>query len=380
MLIQRKPFLDAVGAAAAVVDPKIEPKILQHIYLTCRPGEVMVWATNTRRMVSTTIACQTLTPETMALDPRSLERLLKAQHQEDLRIERESNFFAAIYAGRSVYKIAGVDGSQAPLYQQPADSAQWQTVPGNVLTALIGQVEHAMYHDEGGSKANLAAVLLESVPMGLDGETTLAVAINGHQMAVAYAPSDLKLGRIMIPRSGVYDLAKFIPLDAEVAVCRDADWIYFRIANRTLAIRLFDASTFLEYQQLLTTYTTSITLERGGLMRAVKCLLAVGRETDGIRFDLEGTEIQMRLNGERSSGHEVLPIIKKEGDDPDRLLTFGIGLGHLQEALTTLAGDRVRFEFEPNRPQDRPRFYGLSVVLRPEDDSTFRMIMTCRVE
>lgn len=213
---------------------------------------------------------------------------------------------------------------------EPAPIGVHGTLPGEVLTALLGSVAYAMSTEE--NRFYLNGVCLEFEP-GTDETTKVtAVATNGHRLATVsrITTLDVKTGiRPIIPSEAVAAISALS--DEDVTLQFSFDGLVLDVCNSTTRIvaKLIDG-TFPRWQAVIPPpRTTTVSFDRDDLLRALRPLLTFASKANGGGVHIVATSdaLHIRTDSPDRDGVVVTVPAKDGGAGQDGAGRSGIGQG-----------------------------------------------------
>ncbi len=150
----------------------------QHLLLEAfSVGELRVTSNDLHVSLSGAVPAEVATSGSVTVPAKAFSKIVAKLPAEKVALEAEENNYLKASCGRVRYRIAGGAAADFP-DGIVCDDAQPFSVPGKILSEMIGAVIHAASTDE--SRSHLCAVQLT-----VDNGILRMVATDGHQLAVA---------------------------------------------------------------------------------------------------------------------------------------------------------------------------------------------------
>lgn len=382
LTIPRRVLLAALRSASRCV-ARSGPAITRHALVTATqallgPGSLALAATDLGPLTTTlTLACDVRVPGACAIDPALLLPAVETLPEGDLAISRATNGTLTVKTARSKRTLPTSDAADFPLVVHAEGATR--SIPVAALRTLSRRVAHAMSADE--ARPHLHALYLTVAPCELIGAPRpglVAVATDGHRMAVCHVASDLPdlfdrsvrrlraagsdSGSILIPSVAwalLESEMRALPSDAFVTVTVDAitrpgeagpreavavgfGAIRSGTPSDRYTTKLIDAAFPSWHQVMPSDWSATVTAKREELLASIDGALAVTRgkgEVAGaivLEFARTGTLVVRSENPERGTAENELDV-SVEGHPP----RIGVKGEYLAQALKAYDGDTI---------------------------------------
>ena len=385
LTIPRRVLLAALRSASRCV-AKSGPAITRHALVTATqaplgPGTLALAATDLGALTTTlTLACDVRAPGACAIDPALLLPAVETLPEGDLAISRATNGTLTVKTARSRRTLPTSDAVDFPLVVHAEGSAR--SIPVAALRTLSRRVAHAMSADE--ARFYLHALYLTVAPCELIGAPRpglVAVATDGHRMAVCHVASDLPdlfdksvlrpspalttdRGAVLIPSTAWALLVgemDALPPDAFVTFTVDTTTRAGEAGPREMValgfgparsgvpsdrytVKLIDAAFPSWHQVVPSEWSATVTAKRKELLGAIEGALTVtvgkGEIAGGIVLEFPsarpGTLLVRSENPERGASEHELDV-SVEGRPP----RIGAKGEYLARALKAYDGDTI---------------------------------------
>ena len=335
LTIPRAALLPALTRAAQVADSKSTMPILACALLRADGKRLTVAGSDLNLHAATTLAAPGK-PGAICLDAKRLAATIGGLADGDVTLTVDGTTLA-IKAGRSLTRLVGMTATDYP--KLPSDAAvTYAAVSGPDVAALLDRTLPSACTDE--TRFHLNGVMLDART-----DTATMVATDGHRLAkAARAMAAIGPGAagVIIPRAGANALLK---------LCRDAtavEWgigasprhLFARVDKAVLAIKLIDA-LFPPWQQVVpASARTTVTVDRLGLLAAVKRCGLLASDTRGLTLTVDpDADDPLILASDNPDAGDVREGVEADVTGP--AVTSGCNPAYLRDALTTSAADRV---------------------------------------
>jgi len=349
----RKDLLDGVTAALECIDQKAVTPSMGMVLLQSTASGLIITGSDLYRLRQTAIPAEVREPGSLALAPQVLRDLLRRFKVPSLEFISVGES-AEIQGGKSKYTVSGLNPAEYPRIHIPEDG-EWTSVPSLTLGDLLDRVTPSMDNNDSDPNRVSRSSLLIDAQSGLDADETCAYACDGARLAIAAMPHDLGVGRVMIPRTGIMSLRKFLEPLGTVAITLARDWLYLRYGGRILGVRTLDGSKFLNVRSVLPVGTPEVAVLPRALLQETLERLAVVSGDGAIRLSL-GSNLA-RLAAVNGAGEETIEV--QYSGKP-----YDLGL-HPEKTIPVIAGfvcDRIRLEiFAVSEP----------IVIKPDNDDPY---------
>jgi len=250
----------------------------------------------------------------------------------EIVIRSLENDWIEVSAGRSRFRLVGMDPQEFPAMPEPAGSVAPLRVPGSTLSGMIEYTIFAVSVDE--ARPNLNGLYLECAEAG----RLRVVATDGHRLAMVTRPSegaDLEKG-IVVPRKAVVELRKVLESgEQEVELLVEGGVAHLRRGPVRMSMRLVEGE-FPDYRQVVPSNPSRLVLvDVAPLLAALRRVSIVSSErTRGVRLQLEQERLELS---------SINPDVGEAADEVEveyggEALTIGFNARYMMDVLGILPG------------------------------------------
>jgi DNA polymerase-3 subunit beta len=367
--IQRLPFLQGLAAAQGVVERRSTIPILANVLIQAIDGGVRLLATDLevgviRRLREATVEAG----GAVSVGARKLFEIVRELEGDEVRVKGLQNHGIEVRAGRSVFRLAGIDAAEFPSVPGIAEAGRTSSpklaveLLASTLDRMIESTIFAVSQDEG--RFHLSGVFVEKSEQGLR-----MVATDGHRLALADGEAEGKLPErgCLLPRKGLVEAKKMLEGAAQeerVQLAAEASIARVRSSSGEVFMRLVEGE-FPDYRQVIPKSSKlNLTLDREQFLGALRrvSLLATERSR-GVRLTLEEGCLRVKTeNPDLGEGEEEIEVAYDGGG-----LSIGFNARYLMEALGVLRETKfVRFGLNDDVSPG---------LLVPEGDERFQYVV-----
>jgi DNA polymerase-3 subunit beta len=290
--------------------PKKAPlPILENVLITSNEGKNIQFGASNLETTLTTIAVadQIINHGSLCLPATALYDIIRLMPDGMIHFESIENNRTKISAGKSNFKLPGVDPQEFLPLPQAAEEPTL-TFPAKLLKNLFNGVKFAI-GPETDSRFTYSGVKFEA-----DGESIRAAATDSHRLAVAVGtPEEIQMEGIslILTQRVLEDLGKLITDSEEVVgISEEQNSIHFVIGNRHLSGRLL-VGDFPDYQMIIDAASknnTSIVISRTELVQSLKrASLAADKQSRAVLFSFENGKVT--LSAKTTQTGEVVEVM-----------------------------------------------------------------------
>jgi DNA polymerase-3 subunit beta len=339
--LNRVELLNELTPMQGIVERRTTIPILTHLLLRAVGERLEVAATDLE--VSLTSSCDGELKEegAIAIQAKKLVEIIRASAGDDLTLRIEQPGTLTILAGRSVFKVRGLEAEDFPTLPSIEDEEPIK-VPFGTFRAMIGKVFYAISSEE--SRFQLSGALLQFHPDAL----TL-VATDGHRLALVESAAEgvVEAEGVLVPRKALQELQRFESRE-EMLFRRSEHHLSFRIGRRQLICRILEG-TFPDYERVISKDNDKTVITERQLLGDVihRVGLLTGERSRAIRLELQPDQLVFSAAnpdlGEATE--EVQCEYQGEG------LQLGVNPDYLGQFLAAAGTERVRLELKDQDSQ-----------------------------
>jgi DNA polymerase III subunit beta len=309
---------------------------------------------------------------------RLLAEIARALPPKDVRVAVEGNRLA-VRCGSARFNLPLLHIEEYPAVPElPATSG---TVRGDVFATAIAQVTAAASRDE-------TLPMLTGVRMEIGAETLTFAATDRYRLAERHIPwtpigtlDPESSPSVIVPAKTLAEAAKSLGSASEVLLsmgdAADAGFLGFSAGGRQTLTRLLDGE-FVKFASLWPTeVTTSVEVEVGLFVAALKRVSLVAQRFAPVRLAFSEGTVQLSAEADDESSAEEELEVGVTGEP----LTIGFNAGYLLDGLTGLSTPRATLSFTtPGRPGVITPVTGLAANEPDNGEDSYRyLVMSMRL-
>jgi DNA polymerase-3 subunit beta len=332
--IQRSELLAGLYLTQGIVERRTTIPILGNVLIQAAGDGVLVAATDQEIAVRRQCTATVKKKGTITVGARKLYEMVREIPEGDVRIKQQDNNWIEVSAGRSRFRVVGLDPREFPAMPEPPANAPSIRVSGDTLTQMIEYTLFAVSADE--TRVNLNGIHVEAAAEG----RLRFVATDGHRLAMVTRGVDhLALpGAITIPRKAVMELRKVLESGEDVIELIVQGGVAHASRGRVqMSMRLVEGE-FPDYNQVIPKKSERHALiDAAALHAALRRVSVVSSErTRGVRLQLEAQKLDLStINPDVGEASEELEI-EYDGSP----VGVGFNARYLVDVLTVLPSDK----------------------------------------
>ncbi|HVS04128.1 MAG TPA: DNA polymerase III subunit beta [Thermoanaerobaculia bacterium] len=344
--LQRDTLLTELALLQGIVERRTTIPILSHLLLEARGDRLQLAATDLDVSLSTWAQAEVSGEGSIAIQAKKFTEIVRALGEAEVQLVVEEGQTLAILAGRSRFRIRGLDAENFPTLPKVETDVVVE-VPLPAMQRMIAKVIFAISTEESRFQLNGALFRVK------DGSLEL-VATDGHRLAlVESAAGDggvLVHGAqegVLVPRKALQELLRFVGEEA-VAYRRSEHHLSFRLGKRELTCRILEG-TFPDYERVIAKNNDKQpVLERQPFQQAVqRVALLTGERSRGVVLQFTPEQLVISAaNPDLGEAVEQLPCTY-DGDE----LRLGLNPDYLGQFLTAVETPQVRLELKDAESQ-----------------------------
>src|SRR6185295_2581560 len=205
--IGRSELLAGLYLTQGIVERRTTIPILGNVLIQAAGDGVVVAATDQEIAIRRQCTAAVKRKGALTAGARKLYEMVREIPEGDVRIRQQDNNWIEVSAGKSRFRLVGLDPREFPAMPEPSGSADAAVrVSGEALGEMIEYTIFAVSADE--TRVNLNGIHVERG----DGNRLRLVATDGHRLAMISRPVDhVELAKaITIPRKAVLELRKVL--------------------------------------------------------------------------------------------------------------------------------------------------------------------------
>jgi DNA polymerase-3 subunit beta len=332
--IQRSELLAGLYLTQGIVERRTTIPILGNVLIQAAGDGVLVAATDQEIAVRRQCTAAVKKKGTLTIGARKLYEMVREIPEGEVRIRQQDNNWVEVSAGKSRFRVVGLDPREFPAMPEPPADAPSIRVSGDVLTQMIEYTLFAVSGDE--TRVNLNGIHVEATPEG----QLRFVATDGHRLAMVTRRVDqLTLpSPVTIPRKAVMELRKVLESGEDVIDLIVQGGVAHASRGRVqMSMRLVEGE-FPDYNQVIPKKSERhATIDAAALHAALRRVSVVSSErTRGVRLQLDSQKLELStINPDVGEAAEELEIEYDGGP-----VGVGFNARYLIDVLTVLPSDK----------------------------------------
>ena len=274
-------FSKGLQIVSRVATTKSSLPVLANILIQTKDGQLRLAATDLEMGVVTVIGAKVVTDGAITLPARLLVDFISNNTDPTLQIGVNQGE-ATISSDRHKATVKGMDAAEFPLIPTVTD-AKMLSLPAKALRSGLRDVLFAAAIDD-------ARPVLNGICIHLREKMLILAATDSYRLAERRIPLKAVAaeGSLLLPVRAAQEIVRILPdTDQVVTVQFTANQILVEVDNTQIVSRLIDG-TFPDYTQIIPTNpTTTMSVDRGELISAVRMASLFARDAShNIRFSL----------------------------------------------------------------------------------------------
>lgn len=361
---EKKPFEEAVAAAARAINPRSPLPILSHLLLEASKGTVKLTATDLDVGLSIVLDAEIAVEGAVTCPARLMQEIVSKFPAGRVELKTVAEGRMVISCGSSKFELSTLPAEEFPTLPSLDETSSAQ-LPKSSLKAVIKQVAVAAASSNDESRA-----VMTGISIGLEeGELTL-VATDGRRLACARKSVEVPLVgeeqlNVVVPARALIELSRLIGADGDVSLKVGRSQAFFQFDQTSLHCRLLEGR-FPDYTKVVpTSFDRTCRIGREEFISSLKRMLVVAQERRSpnlIRLRFSEDTLHLSANTpDLGSGDESMPVVY-EGE----VLTIGFNGKYLVDGLNVLDSEEVQFDLQGDTK---------SAVIRPLGDTSYDYVV-----
>ena len=264
---------------------------------------------------------------------------------------------ALIKAGSSHFKLGTLGAEQFPLMEEQEKEQQQISLRADDLRYLIEKTDFSMAQGD-------ARYYLNGMLLSCEGDSLLAVATDGHRMAVCKSQQKEPLAQepnVILPRRGVLELKRLLPQSEEaVSIGIGQKQLSIRFGVVTLRLKLFEADKYPDYKRVMPSdFENSVRLETGMFRQMLARTQVVENDATQVCFGPNQLRVTSQSDQDEAETENEIEYSGKKTE-------IGFNRKYLLEVLNVIDSEHLLFEFKDS---------GSAVQLREADSEAAKYIV-----
>lgn len=364
LTIPRKPLLDALYLAQGIVDRRVTLPILGHVLLKAEGQTLEVVATDQEIGLRQRCAASVQKGGAVTAAARVFYDVVRSLPEGEVTLRAVDRQRLEVRAGRSVFRIAGLDPADFPAMPtatavSDGDKVLFATAD---LRRMLQRTAFSICPDD--TRLSLAGIFFDRRQAG----TLKLAATDGHRLSLVQATMEgLPAGKgVIVPRKGVQEIAKVLEsAEGEVTLhFSSSGLVFLESQNTELAIRNIQGE-FPDYKQVIREQSpSSAEINIGMWADSLRRVAILSNErTHGVRLQFEAGNLEVSTTSpELGEATDALEI-----SYTGQPLTLGFNVRYLLDALDTF--DRAATASVGLKDETNP------AVITVDEDPTFLYVV-----
>lgn len=256
----RRAFSNALAAVTRATAKRATLPILTHILLEAENGLARLSATDLEITITARLDARVEREGSIAVPAKAFSTLLKTLPAGDITLSRKTGTTLVITTSQGQTPIAGEVASEFPRTIAPNDSEPEIAIPVTLFKAMIAQTVIAASNDEEHRP------VYTGIRMQVESGLLTLVGFDGFRLTVCEValPGAGSLPESIVPAHALRTLSRILPDNGSVrvGVASERAQVWFRTDDVTLLSRLIDGQFRYDRHNILTDFTTRVTLDR----------------------------------------------------------------------------------------------------------------------
>ncbi len=362
--LTREQLLRPLQQVIGVVERRQTLPILSTILFRQENSKLHLTGTDMELELMSSIAIEQLGDHQFTVPGRKLMDICRTL-PEHAEIEISNNKQEVIVkSARSKFKLLSLNPEDFPAIEEEVPLLEC-AISAKQLDYLLQHTLYAMAQQD-------VRFYLNGMLFDFSGKQLNTVAIDGHRMAYSeqtVTDAELVATKIILPRKGVSELSRLLSeLDESLVIKITKNHFQICTESVQLTSKLIDGK-YPDYRLVMPKQCDNTMISNKKLLQQALARAAIlsNEKFKGISFELSENKLTLiATNAEQELAEETVEV-DYNGQDT----AIGFNGGYLQDALSAINGDKVRFSFSAA---------GGSVLIEDlQDENSFHVIMPMRL-
>jgi DNA polymerase-3 subunit beta len=372
LILDRGAFLNALFKAQGVVDRKSTGNVLSNLRLeTISEDRVTLTGTDFDVILRAELSATIKKEGIACINGKSLFDVVKNVTDDQIHLKQLENNWIELEAGRSRFKLAGIDAADFPEIAKP-EPLSWVSVPRSILKDFIEKTAFSVSNDE--TRMNLNGVFLRLLPAD-DGKCRLTlVSTDGHRLSKVEADLELQgyegqTFQAIVHKKGVQEIKRLLDDDVEeIGLGFAPGHVVFSTGSTAFTVRQIEDS-YPDFDRVIPTSAPQrININRQRMIQAIKRIAIItSTKTYIVKMEIEnGKMVFISSTPDYGEGRDEIDI-----DYTGETITIGYNYSYLLDVLQSLRSDDVTLELSDE--------YGPTVITAPSEPGALFVVMPMRI-
>lgn len=337
--IKQSTLKEELGYIQGVVERKTTIPVLSNILIeSIGEKEIRIVGTDLDCTIRCDAEAEIVQTGAICVQARKLFDIVRALEPGDVHFKKEENEWVTLKAGRTNYRLAGVNKEQFP--ELPQFKSTPMKLSAEVFGFFVRNTQFAITTEQSRFTLSGAKFIVG------DGVAKM-VTTDGHRLAYVEREIDDKDGAIdtLIPKKALIELVKLSRGEGDVAFGEDQNHIYFETEGRLLITRKLSGN-FPNYEMVMPKDNDHrAVFDLDEMRSAVRRMSLIADERNrSIRLTVREGEIEVTAqSAEQGEGNEVV-----QADYTGEEVTLGFNWQYLLEFLQNVgSAEMIAAEAQP---------------------------------
>jgi DNA polymerase III subunit beta len=337
--IKQSVLKEELGYIQGVVEKKTTIPVLSNILIeSIGEKEIRIVGTDLDCTIRCDAEAEIIQAGAICVQARKLFDIVRALEPGDVHFKKDENEWVTLKAGRTNYRLAGVNKEQFP--ELPQFKSTPMKLSAEVFGFFVRNTQFAITTEQSRFTLSGAKFIVA------DGVAKM-VTTDGHRLAYVEREIDDKDGAIdtLIPKKALVELVKLSRGEGDVAFGEDQNHIYFQTEGRLLITRKLSGN-FPNYEMVMPKDNDHrAVFDLDEMRNAVRRMSLIADERNrSIRLTVREGEIEVTAqSAEQGEGNEVV-----QADYTGEEVTLGFNWQYLLEFLQNVgSAEMIAAEAQP---------------------------------
>ncbi len=343
--VQKNELLKKItlGVNIAASKPSTLPILNNLLLETQKDGKLKIVATDMEVGISTLLPIEILQQGSITVPARKFFDIIKELPEGIVEITVTKNNTVNIKAGKSHFKIMGLDKEEYPKLPDFSLTEAIE-IEQSVIKESLSLTAFAISHDE-------TRYVLNGVLVSIQGNQIRFVATDGRRLAFYKKDTQQKNTKNMemiVPAKTIHELLKLLEWEGTVKIIHTQNKVVFYFTDTFLTSSLIEGN-FPNYDQVIPKEEkTQVQANREEFLQAVRrASLLTSTEAPALKFDfIKGKIIVSAKTPNMGEAKEELSAVFK-GEE----ITIGFNPGYFMDVLKNLTDENISISLNsPDKP------------------------------
>lgn len=343
--VQKSELLKKItlGVNVAASKPSTLPILNNLLLETQKDGKLKVVATDMEVGISTLVSVEVVQGGSITVPARKFFDIVKELPEGVVEITVTKNNTVNIKAGKSYFKIMGLDKEEYPKLPEFSLNESIE-VEQAVIKESLSLTTFAISHDE-------TRYVLNGVLLSIHGQQVKFVATDGRRLAFykrEIKQKNTKSIDMIIPSKTVHELLKLLSWEGVVKIVHSQNKVIFSFDDTYLTSSLIEGN-FPNYEQVIPKEEkTLVVANREEFLQAVRrAALLTSPEAPALKFDFIKNKILVSAKTPNMGEAKEELLAEFKGGE----ITIGFNPGYFLDVLKNLSDENITISLtEPDKP------------------------------